>query len=484
MKLQFVKKKFIPIIALFLLPSVANAVIIYGNAGDYIDETLTLKVYLDEIIFTEKILDTQVVDSLGDFEFSFELPAATTCFFDLGAYRAIFFIEPSKSYLINLPPNKPLTEAQKFNPYFKPQKIALTVRDVDSTDINLQIAHFDKVYDYSYVKCSLYSGKIDSIRAEIENIESIFANDDNNFFRLYRQYKYVLMMNMNEVLSPALAISYFAKLPVSYGNIAFWEAFNTLFNGFFDTFGTRSPEQIAMDEAIYAGDYEALSTYLKERFGLIESNFRELIILKGLYDAYFSDQRNAPYILKIMSKWQADFSVYENHIIWENVLSYLKSLAPKTEAYNFKLQDEKGKTYQLSDFKGKYVYLNFANTRIALSKKDFGILERYGETYEKDLYVVNIFTDYSRSDMSLFLKSLNPKNTTSKNINLYWNADQNLITKYQIINIPTYFLIDRSGELLLVPAPTPDEDFEQKFEAILQKEKLQEPKKEEDDIWK
>ena len=285
-------------------------------------------------------------------------------------------------------------------------------------------------------------------------------------------------MNMNETLAPTLSISYLAKLPVSYENIAFWEAFNTLFKSFFDAFGTYSPEQNAIDKAIYAGDFKTLSAYLQERFGLTDNTLRELVILKGMYDAYHSTRRNPPYILKLIEKWQSEISVLENRIIWENVLDHLKSVAPKAEAYNFKLQDEKGKIYQLSDFKGKYVYLNFCNTRITLSKKDFGILERYGETYKKDLVVVNIFTDRSRGDMSIFVKSLN-----SKNVNLYWGTQQNLITKYQIINIPTYFLIDRKGELMLVPAPTPDEGFERKFEEILRKEKLNEPKTEEKNWW-
>ncbi|GHT34477.1 hypothetical protein FACS189434_10700 [Bacteroidia bacterium] len=472
-------KKLFAFLSLSIIYISANAVTIYGNGGDYIDKTLVLKAYTDEIAYAEQTLDSLVVDSLGDFEFQFEVSAVTSVFLDLGIYHAVFFVEPSKTYLLDLPNYKERTEADKFNPYFKPSKIQLMVRDVDSTDINRQIAGFETTYDYSYVKCSLFQGQMDSITSEINSVETIYAEDKNEFFHQYRQYKYALMVNMNERLAPALGAAYMAKLPVSYENIAFWEAFNAIFRGFFDIFGNYSPEQTAMDKAIYAGNYEQLSAYLQERFGLTNPVLRELVILKGLYDAYYSERRNAPYILKLLEKWQDNVSDYNNRQIWQNAFLHLKSLAPQAEAYNFKLQDEKGKSYQLSDFKGKYVYLNFCNTRITLSKKDFGILERYGETYKKDLVVVNLFTDYSRGDMSIFVKGLN-----SKNVNLFWNSDRNLITKYQLINIPTYYLIDRDGKLLLAPAPTPDENFEQKFENILRKEKAGEVKNEVDDIWK
>ena len=168
----------------------------------------------------------------------------------------------------------------------------------------------------------------------------------------------------------------------------------------------------------------------------------------------------------------------ENIAILDKMIEKLTEVAVSSEAFNFNLPDEKGKYHQLSAYKGKYVYINFCNTQISLSKKDFGILAKYSEAYKKDLFVINIFTDENQSVMNAYVQ--NNKQTV---INLYWNNDIDLIKKYHVINIPTYYLIDREGKFLLSPAPTPDENFEQSFEQILAKDKLKEKPEEPKDRW-
>lgn len=448
-----------------------------GIVKGYAGKELSLKTYTDEIVFGEKTLASALVDSLGNFSFHFELDSTATCFIEIGSYHGLFFVEPGKNYAIELPPFKPMTKAENFNPYFKPEKFFLKIKNGDETGLNRMIVSFEDAFNYYYVKSAL-SQNVDTIKAYISEIQKLYPDTSIQFFQDYKDYKYALMANLNEKYSPDWAISsYVSKTPVSYHNMAFWETFNAVFDDFFNSFQGKMEQQY-INKALNDKDYIALCAILKYRFLIENKALQELVIIKGLYDAYFSPTRNPSSVLSLMNNWKVNISTPENIAILDKMIEKLTEVAVSSEAFNFNLPDEKGKYHQLSDYKGKYVYINFCNTQISLSKKDFGILAKYSEAYKKDLFVINIFTDENQSVMNAYVQ--NNKQTV---INLYWNNDIDLIKKYHVINIPTYYLIDREGKFLLSPAPTPDENFEQSFEQILAKDKLKEKPEEPKDRW-
>lgn len=439
--------------------------VVSGIAKGYAGKELVLKTYTDEIVFSEKNLSSVVVDSVGNFRFEFEINNTVSCFIDLGAYQTILFVEPANKYEVELPPFKALTQADQFNPYFKPEKIFLNIKNVDEKDINTKIARFENTFDLYYVKCAL-SPSVDTIKTSISKIQALSPDTTNLFFHQYKNYKYAMMANLNEKYSPNWAIdNYLSKTPPSYQNLAFWESFNVVFANIFDAFEGKM-EQRYFDKALTDADFEAMSAIIQYRFGIEDKSYRELIIIKGLYDAYFSQKHSPSSMLSLMNKWKSQMMLAENITILNNIIEKLNEKRDLTDVFNFNLPDEKGKFHQLSDYRGKYVYLNFCNTKISLSKKDFGILNRYNDSYKKDLVIINIFTDEDKQTMISFLKSFR-----QQNVNLFWDNNTELIKKFQVINIPTYFLIDRKGRLLLAPAPTPDESFEQSFDEILAKEK-------------
>jgi len=446
------------------------------TAKGYEHQPLTLKTYLDEIAFLEKELAHNAVSNTGHIMFEFDISTTTTCFLELGAYHAIFFAEPGKEYHITLPPFQPLTKAQQFNPFFEPKKILLRTDTTEKNELNTHIAYFEDVFDFFLVKSALNTN-IDSIKKSITALQDLFLDSGISFFEDYKQYKYVQLINLNEKHSPSLAITeYFSKLPVSYENLAFWETFNIVFNNFFNAFG-NSIEQQYINRALSEDDFTALSAILEYRFNITDQALRELVIIRGLYDAYFFEKRNAPYIFSLMKKWKEHMTIPLHIAILEKIIEQIEENSAKP--FNFNLADEKGKYRQLSDFSGKYVYINFCNTNIALSRKDFGILERYADIYKKDLYVVNIFTDDNKERM----KNVVSKQKSKQIVNLFGGNNSELINRYNVINIPTYVLIDRNGNFVLSPAPTPDEDFARTFEEILMKEKIKNPEPEIEDKW-
>lgn len=451
---------------------------IWGIAKDYKGQQLVLKTYTDEIVFSEKELASSIVDSTGSVCFEFEINTTTTCFFELGAYHAILFVEPQKTYYIESFPFKPITKVQELDPYFISEKILLAVKTADSEELNHQIRKFENMFNYYYVKSAINTN-FDSIKATIKTLKISFPQTDNFFFENYKDYKYVQLINLNEKYSPKLAISsYFSKLPASYENISFWEAFNFIFDNFFQAIDV-SAEQKTLDNALTNADFMALCNMLEFTYKITDKKLQELVIIKGLYDAYFSSKRNPAHILSLVKSWKEYITFPQNITICEKIIDDLTKIAELGKPFNFTLSDEKAKPHQLTDYKDKYIYLNFCSTNIPLSKKDFGILSRYADTYKKDLCIINVFMDEEKESMNSFVAKLKNKQM----INLFGENDRELFQKYQILKIPTYFLINRTGEFLLFPAPTPDEGFEQIFQEILWKEKMKNQELPKNNFW-
>lgn len=465
------KTLIITLLNLISFAALAGNCTVSGMAEQYKGQRLVLKTYTDEIVFTEKELASAVVDSTGFVCFEFNIATAASCFLELGAYQAILFVEPKKTYYVGSFPFKPVTKAQTLDPYFRPDKILLSVKEPDEGELNYQIRKFESVFNHYYVNAAMNT-TLDFIRTTVTELEAQFPQTGNVFFEDYKNYKYALLINLNERNSPKLAISsYFSKLPVAYENISFWEAFNVTFDNLFQVIYPKAGQE-TLDKALEEGNFTAVNDLLDSVYGITGTKLRELVVLKGLYDASFSEKRDKAQILSLLKNWKQHITCPQNILISESIINELTQIIALSKPFDFTLPDEKGKLHQLSGYEGKYIYLNFCSTDIILSKKDFGILARYAATYKKDLDVINVFTGGNQESMNAFTARLKDKQM----INLFGGNDRELLEKYRVIKIPAYFLIDKNGNFLLAPAPTPDEGFEHVFEEMLWKEKMKNQK--------
>ena len=113
-----------------------------------------------------------------------------------------------------------------------------------------------------------------------------------------------------------------------------------------------------------------------------------------------------------------------------------------------------GKSRELKDFHGKFIYLNFANTENYACKKDFQILSQFAEMFKKDMVIVTILTDEDPDKAYEFVK----KHKYKWNF-LHFSHNAKVLLDYDIKAFPTYYLIDPEGNLIFAPAPGPEENF-------------------------
>jgi peroxiredoxin len=113
------------------------------------------------------------------------------------------------------------------------------------------------------------------------------------------------------------------------------------------------------------------------------------------------------------------------------------------QAPNFVLKDLEGKTIQLSDYKGKGVFLNFWGTWCKPCEREMPYMQRQYEKYKKQgVEIVAVNVGESNVAVEKFVDRYHLTFTTVLD-------QKNEVTKaYGVGPIPTTFLIDKDGNVI------------------------------------
>ena len=130
---------------------------------------------------------------------------------------------------------------------------------------------------------------------------------------------------------------------------------------------------------------------------------------------------------------------------------------------DFALYDSDSNLVHLSDFQGFYVYLNFCNSFSYYCIKEYEYLKILHQRMEgQDLKIITILVDDSFSMMKDLVGNNNYPWTF-----LHFSNQPEILDNYYIRSYPAYFLIGPERELLLSPAPSPMENFENTYLRII-----------------
>lgn len=140
----------------------------------------------------------------------------------------------------------------------------------------------------------------------------------------------------------------------------------------------------------------------------------------------------------------------ENKLIAKNILNKLNLIKDDSRAPNFTLKDSQGKKVSLTDFKGKYVYLNFWSSWSVPSMKELNVMKNIYPKYKENVEFISINLDDNKKQMQEILR----KNNYAWPF-LHYGDDYELKEEYQVRTVPSYFLIDGKGEFVEAPAPSP-----------------------------
>jgi peroxiredoxin len=434
--------------------------LIHGNAPDYRGSEIVLYRIADYISYTETEAGRTMVQENGDFSLELEVSEVTYLFAPLGVYRAYFFLEPGKTIELELPERRDKTITEKINPFFEEVFVHLAVMNEGDDGLNRCIMQFDPAYESlfaSYVQGLVEIDAPEKIDSLIYGIESLFGGcSQNSFFRDYRNYRYGFLRHITlQQRARSLSDDLFLNQPVLYDNPAYMELFNQLYTKYFLFFGrTREGRRIYED----IGQYKSLSRLkgtLSSDDVLKDEKLLELVVLKGLHDGFYSADFSRKDLLEILDSLYEFTEIPRHKEIAGLIRAKVTKLLVGYDPPFFELPDARGDSVRLSDFLGKYVYLNFCTPASYSCLKEFEMLQWLKNKHSEYLEIVTILVDESLDTMNEFL-NFRPYEWTV----LFYDNQPAILKEYDVRAFPTYYLLDKDGKLILSPAPAPFENFE------------------------
>jgi peroxiredoxin len=320
------------------------------------------------------------------------------------------------------------------------------------------IPYYDKHVNNIYTKPDFV--RLDE---DIRQIEAPFKDFHNSFFQQYRNYHYgMLKLLANRQRVQSLSNEYFNNHPVVYSNPAYADLFNQVFDKYLIFFGRTDSGKKVYDDINLSGSYSSLLNTLSGTDNFSNDTLTELVILKQIHDEFYGSQFSRSGLLKILDSIIVSTSIQEHEKIARNIKYKITRLLPGFEPPQFELKDTDGKMVKLSDYLGKYVYLNFCTCQSYACLNEFNMLASFYLKHKDRLTILTIATDPMEEALRKFLA----KYKYDWKFLLYDNQPD-ILKEYDIRAFPTYFLIGPDGKLIYSPALSPGENFELKlFEAM------------------
>jgi len=138
-------------------------------------------------------------------------------------------------------------------------------------------------------------------------------------------------------------------------------------------------------------------------------------------------------------------SLLELDELWEN--ANLTNAYPGFYPYDIAMNDINNDFFNLNDFRGNYVLLDFWGTWCEPCKKITPkLIELYNEFKDQGLIVVSIALDKNIMDAKKYIKK-----TGIKWINIFqsFKDKYSIQSKYRIVEYPTFILINNSGKIIM-----------------------------------
>lgn len=450
---------------------------IHGVAEQYAGMSLVLETYSNFISSRVRPLEVLQVDAKGRFELQMDVEEVTPVFMELGRFRAHLFVEPGADYQVVLPPYEPRPDAERFNPFYQPEDIVLGIVNQPIKNLNQALGELDEHYELLYNKHAIdlvrrqFVRLGDEMMASLDSLQDSFSHPFYLDYLHYRKAVFYALPRSRQMT--AVTRAFFANRPVLFNNPAYWDALRSIYNGYLDNYLRSSKGKVLANAFQTTTRFDSLSLAMGSDTLFHNAPFREILLLKYLYDGFYSGQILATRATQLMVDAVETACSPRIRAIAVDLVARINHLRTGSPAPDFVLRNYKGKEVALSDYRGKFVYLAFLHTQNFACLKDLPALDAIYNKFRKDLVVLGVVTNENQDEAEAYFKS----NKVAWPV-LSFATGQKVVFDYNITALPTYFLINPEGNMVLSPAPKPDEDFNKVFMEVFQAYRIQQIRKE------
>ncbi len=457
------------IVIIILVTCVANAqnITIKGKADvSHIGKEVVLSDFSDYITYTEVKESIDTVDKDGYFELKLQSPITKPVLISIDNLTGKLYVQPNFVYGIYFPGK----DSSNNNQEGTKTPVNISVYGKDSTELNALIIDFNAQYNNLFTKSTeayISPAKLNALfDTFFVSSKKRYAHIKNPYFKKYIEYSFAGFYSNMSRSKTILYKQFIEHRPILYNNYEYMEFFNTHFKGYLKAFASSKTGGNIYNSINAFGDYKDLQNQFKADKSITNDTLRELLILKGLIDFYYSPDFDKRQVQSVIEQLHRDTKYPENKKIAFNMLQSTYQLQNGANAPDFTAYDKEGIKINLSYYKGKYIYLNFFSTQSDNSLKEMQKLIDLKKKFNDRVTFISICLDDSVKTYKAYLKA-NPKQDWVILQQGKGNAKQN----YAVKTLSGYFFINQQMILAQSPAVSPSEGLEYKLNGLFRPKK-------------
>ncbi len=443
--------------------SVSQNVTIKGKAhASHIGKEIVLSDYSDYVTYTKTKESIDTVDKDGYFELQIQTQTTKPVLISINNLVGKLYIQPNFVYGIYFPQ----VDSTYNNQEGTESKATISVYGKDSTELNALIIDFNEQYNTYFAKANERYLSPTKLNAVLDTFymttRKRYKAIKNSYFKNYVDYSFANFYSNTSRSKAYLQKSFIDNKPILYNNYEYMEFFNSYFKGYLKAFASTKTGGSIFNSINSFADYNDLRNQFNSDKTITNDTIKELIILKGLIDFYYSPDFDKHQVQSVIEQLYRSTPSVQNKKIAFNLLQTIYQLQSGAPAPDFVANDKAGVKVNLSYYKGKYIYLNFFSTTSDISLKEMQKISDLKKKFNDKVTFISVCLDDSVKTYKQYLK-LNPKQDW---IILHQATNSSAKRAYNITSLSGYFFINQQLQLVQSPALTPSEGIEYKFHAL------------------
>ncbi len=444
--------------------------------------TIQNKTYANEQLYILKERDfiSKLIDTIATFIpnasgiATVDIPCKDPYFIILPLFKqkAWFCLEPNQKYTLLLPNKLYLTIEDSLNAYFQPFEFFATTIPYDSSITQNAIVELNFSIDTlieKHLKTIRYKIKRKTVDSLLNLIEKSFAYCKTPYFQQYLFYKLVWLKHFSYERDANFIIkNYFSEKPVLLNNLAYIELFNEIFYDYLSLYATTKWGENVFTSIAKAKSPTDLRKDLRRNPAFTNDTLIDLVILKGLHDAYFTN--TLPNKIKFpttqlkmtLDSMSLMACTPELRNIAKNIIKKINQEEKIFIFEEYPLYDLSGTEYYLRNFIGKFLYVNICDFRsyrfLIEQKKIKAIFSRFSNK----LHVIHIVLYPQKDKLQKLILEHQLIGTF-----LTTPYPEELKKRLRDPVIPHYVLYAPDGKVFSSNAPPPEENLIPYFTNLL-----------------
>ena len=443
-------------------------VVIKGKAHvSHIGSEITLNDYSDYVTYTKTKESFDTIDKNGYFQLKIQTDCTKPVTISIGNLIGKLYIQPNFVYGIYFPAADSTFNYQEG----AESKAVISVYGKDSTELNALVIDFNNQYNAYFSKATsnyLSPTKINTLLDSfLVSSKKRYKHIKEPYFKHYLEYTFASLYSNTSRSKTFLQKQFLDGKPILYNNYEYMEFFNAHYKGYLNALASRKIGGSIYSSINELADYGDLWKQLSSDKSLTNDTLKELVILKGLIDCYYSADFDNKQVQSVIEQLHSNTPFLQNKKIAFNLLQSIYQLQVGSAAPNFiAINKQKELVYLIDYKKGKYIYLNFFSTKSDNSIKEMQKIMDVKKKFNDKVTFISICLDDSLQYQQ-YLKL----NTKQDWVILHQSEKSNAKQLYNIKTLSGYFLINPKCEFALSPALSPSEGIEYKFYALFRNKK-------------